>query len=121
MPSRFMISAIAVPSFMTVSLPCGRPVRPADLRGSWNRIFRIGKAEAASAGGSTDMRFAAGRLPCGQGGQLPRLAAPRQHRGQQAEKVVLHRAAGLRLHLRGAPIVVLVADEADIVSFQFTL
>jgi hypothetical protein len=52
-----MISAIAVPSFMTVFLPVAGRLHPADLRRSWNRILRAGKAEAASAGGSADMRL----------------------------------------------------------------
>src|SRR5258705_11263457 len=49
-----MISAIAVPSFMTVSPPvAGRLVRP--ICDSWNRVLRFGKAAGAVAAGSAVM------------------------------------------------------------------
>ena len=46
MPSRFMISAMAVPSFMRFS-PCPAPVCPGGFVDSWNRICRSVKLRHA--------------------------------------------------------------------------
>jgi hypothetical protein len=109
MPSRFMISAIAVPSFIRFS-PCLGPVWPGRFSDSWNRNLSIGKARAARERGSADMRLAGWRICRGSAPLAPRrggygglfcLAVEFQHLGQQNKDVFPDRSAGFRPRVGG--------------------
>ena len=96
---------------------------------SWNRIFPSGKARAALARGSADMRFAACRpktrvKATARRGGLPRFAAAAEHGRHQPPSGRAHMPSyddRWRARLGGARLVDLVAQEADIVLSRFTL
>src|SRR6266850_1008264 len=137
-----MISAMAVPSFMTVA-PLGMQagsVRPSWV--SWNRILPSGKARAAHLPGSADMRFDGNRVgPCARQGCvqgcpcsgaplfkavtgracLPRFAAAMKHRSHQAENVSLDAVLGDGRRIGGARILGLLAEKPDVVLCPLTL
>src|SRR6266702_2358109 len=121
MPSRLMISAIAVPSFMTVlsPWPCGS-VWTDPFIASWNRISPAGKARPVRGPGSADMRF--GDRGAGEGeGSLPRVAATIEYGSHQTEEIIPHADTGQRRRFDRALFCVAVDQEADVVLSRLTL
>src|SRR4051812_42297090 len=124
MPSRFMISAIAVPSFMTVSplkLQAGSVRRFAPVGTGFSRPVKRRRRFGGEVLICVLQYRAVGRPEPVKGDRLPRLAAAAEHGRHQAEQKDLHAAIGSGRQLSAPRLLDLVTQEADIVGTRFTL